>query len=283
MSYLLFSKVLGTFSDSLTFISKTKVHSRWFPYALAPTLHAARISAVYQHNARKAGYEKKLSWPTYLAGYLIMCWGGSVLSHLFLGLPSPTFYSIHLYINYIAPHLLFTLIFTLYPDLLNPRLLDTFLFPLDALLRTNTITATIGLLSNSGVNPVYASSPLAHMLLGAIASAGGGLSAATLKTWTPEWSLGTPPVLKEGAGIWGTVDVWGGALVALVYGIVTSHHAYSGFADTLGFAPGTIVFSPLGAKALGAVLLTVLFGLRVFFLHWIGQGTKSGPKKVKTR
>ena len=51
------------------------------------------------------------------------------------------------------------------------------------------------------------------MLLGAIASAGGGLSAGTLKTWTPEWSLGTPPVLKEGAGIWGTVDVWGGALV----------------------------------------------------------------------
>jgi len=132
-------------------------------------------------------------------------------------LPPPTFYSIDLYINYITPHLLFTLLFTLYPDVLNPRFLDTFLFPLDALLRTNTITATIGLLSNSGVNPVYASSPLAHMLLGAIASAGGGLSAATLKTWTPEWSLGTPPVLKEGAGIWGTVDVWGGALVGKLW------------------------------------------------------------------
>jgi len=81
MSHLLFAKVLRTFSDSLTFISKTKVHSRWFPYALAPTLHAARISAVYQHNARKAGYEKKLSWPTYLAGYLIMVSFCALYSH----------------------------------------------------------------------------------------------------------------------------------------------------------------------------------------------------------
>ena len=139
------------------------------------------------------------------------------------------------------------------------------------------------------------------MLLGAIASAGGGLSAATLKTWTPEWSFGTPPVLRQGADIWGTLDVWAGALVgespsspcaracersaALIYGIATSHHAYSGFVDTLGFAPGTVVLSPLGGKALGAVVLTVLFGLRVFFVHWVGPSTKSrsGTKKVKTR
>lgn len=128
-------------------------------------------------------------------------------------MPPPTFYSADIYINYLTPHLLLTALFSIYPDLLNPRLLDTFLFPLDAIVRTNAITGTIGLLTNPGVNPVYASSPLAHMLLGATASAGGGLSAATLKTWTPEWSFGTPPILRQGADIWGTLDVWAGALV----------------------------------------------------------------------
>lgn len=66
------AKLLRVFSDALTFVSKTKVHDRWFPYTLAPTLHATRISIAYQHNARKAGFGKTLSWPTYLAGYLIM-------------------------------------------------------------------------------------------------------------------------------------------------------------------------------------------------------------------
>lgn len=72
-------------------------------------------------------------------------------------------------------------------------------------------------------------------------------------------------------------------LTALIYGIATSHHAYSGFVDTLGFAPGTVVLSPLGGKALGAVVLTVLFGLRVFYVHWVGNKSGSGTKKVKTR
>lgn len=75
-------------------------------------------------------------------------------------------------------------------------------------------------------------------------------------------------------------------LTALIYGMATSHHAYSGFVDTLGFAPGTVVLSPMGGKALGAVVLTVLFGLRVFYVHWVRpSSTKSGSgtKKVKTR
>ena len=69
---------------------------------------------------------------------------------------------------------------------------------------------------------------------------------------------------------------------ALIYGIATSHHAYSGVIDTLGVAPGTVVLSPLGGKALGAVVLTVLFGLRVFYVHWVGSSAKGGSG-VKTR
>jgi len=205
-----------------------------------------------------------------------------VLSHLLVGVPPPAFYSIDTVINYLSAHLLSTAIFSTYPDLLNPRLLDTFLFPLDALLRTVAITAAVDLLRRPGVNPLYVNSPLTHMFLGSIASAGGGLSAATLKTWTPEWTLTTLPILKEGAGLWGTLDVWGAALVAAIYGITTSHPAFSGFTNALGYAPGTIVLSPLGAKALGAIVLTVLFALRVYFTHWAGaseRGVRSGSTR----
>ena len=70
-----------------------------------------------------------------------------------------------------------------------------------------------------------------------------------------------------------------------MYGIATSHPAFLGFTNALGYAPGTIVLSPLGAKALGAAVLTVLFALRVYFTHWAranGGGVKGGSsRKVK--
>lgn len=98
-------------------------------------------------------------------------------------------------------------------QLLHPRTLDTILFPLDAVLRTNSVVWTLSLLTAPSVHPQYVNSPLTHLILGALASAGGGLSAATLSTWTPNWSFRTPPVLQRGAGAFGTLDVWGGALV----------------------------------------------------------------------
>ena len=66
------AKVLRIYADSLLFISTSKVHQTLFPYVLTPTLHALRISMIYQLNARKAGHGKSLTWATYLAGYLVM-------------------------------------------------------------------------------------------------------------------------------------------------------------------------------------------------------------------
>lgn len=51
------------------------------------------------------------------------------------------------------------------------------------------------------------------MLIGAIVSAGGGLSAGTVSAWSANWVFSTPPVLRAGAGWAGTLDIWGGALV----------------------------------------------------------------------
>ena len=55
------------------------------------------------------------------------------------------------------------------------------------------------------------------MIIGALASAGGGMTAGTLGTWKNQWGFSTPPVLRAGVGIWGSLDVWGGSLVGMIY------------------------------------------------------------------
>ena len=51
------------------------------------------------------------------------------------------------------------------------------------------------------------------MLLGAIVSVGGGFLASTFGTWNADWTFSTPPILRAGAGWFGTLDLWSGALV----------------------------------------------------------------------
>ncbi|KAF9474648.1 hypothetical protein BDN70DRAFT_884577 [Pholiota conissans] len=290
-------------ADALVYINTSKVHPFWFPFPWAPTLHAARVSMIFHTNARRS--PAQLSWGTHIIGYLIMCWGGSLLSHFLLGLPPPMLYSFDPSITYISVHLFITSIFYLFPDLLYAPVMDTILWPLDALLRTNAVTATLGLLYLPGVHAEYQNSPLTHMIIGAIASAGGGLSAATLGSWTPNWSLSTPPVLRPGAGWSGTLDVWGGALVALIYSSTTGHPAFSSLRRyvtlilsspylSMAWKPhADSDFPPLStlqAKSLATAVLGIFFAARVVNTHWLipvnvvvpstsGSGVKKSSKK----
>lgn len=185
-----------------------------------------------------------------------------IISHTLLSMPPPVLYSFHPYINYISTHLFLTAVFTLFPDLLTSPLLETALVPIDALLRANAVTSTVSILhdpSNSDVNPKLLLSPLFHAILGAVASAGGGVTAATLKTWTPEWSLGTPVFLRSGAGLIGSLDVWGGSLVAVIFSTMTLHPAFEDMYLKPSFA-----LSTLGAKAVTGYVFTVLFGYRLW-------------------
>lgn len=102
---------------------------------------------------------------------------------------------------------------------------------MDALLRTNAVTSTLGLLYAPNVHPEYVSSPVTHMLLGAIVSAGGGFLVSTLGAWNADWAFSTPPVLRSGAGWLGTLDVWGGALVGQ-YSVSTWHTNMNSFLNS---------------------------------------------------
>lgn len=282
--------ILGPFVNILKYITTTKVHPA-FPYLIGPTLHAARISIVYQANARKS---PPLTWGTYIVGYLIMCWGGGLLTNFMLGLPPPMLYSFGPWINYLTVHFVLTALFSFFPSFLHLSTLDTVFFPLDALVRTTAIIGSVSLLSPSSasakqISPLYVNSPLTHMIIGALASAGGGLSAGTLGTWTNQWNFSTPPVLRAGVGLWGSLDVWGGSLVAIVYGVATNHPAFRNFIPMLLRTPilsqmiqlayffsdpsvdGLVPLKPAEARALGGFVLTLLFGLRVYTVHWVGS------------
>ncbi|KAJ3501576.1 hypothetical protein NLJ89_g9276 [Agrocybe chaxingu] len=280
-------------AEGFVYINTTKVHPVWFPYPLAPTLHAARISIIYQSNIRRSSSQQ--SWGTYLIGYLIMCWGGGILSHFLLGLPPPMLYSFHPAINYITVHLAVTLLFKILPDLLYPPILDTVLWPLDALLRTNAVTSTLGLLYAPSVHPEYQNSALTHMIVGGIVSAGGGVAVGTLGAFSTSWSFTTPPILRAGAGWAGTLDVWGGALVALIYSSTTNHPAFaslktyttlllsSPFLSATRKPHADADFPPLStleAKSLAYVVLAALFAARVAQTHWLDS--TPAPKAANT-
>lgn len=167
------------------------------------------------------------------------------------------------------------------------------LFPLDALVRTPAVVGAVSLLAipsssiPASVHPILVKSPLTHMIIGGIASSGGGLTAATLSTWTPSWSFSTPLLFRAETGIWGSLDTWAGSLVAAVYGFVTGHEAFSGVADALETAglisAEGIKMDALQAQALVTAILTVLFGVRAWKVHWATDAVPSDEKDEKSK
>ncbi|KAJ7462197.1 hypothetical protein B0H11DRAFT_2175339 [Mycena galericulata] len=236
----------------------TPVHSTLFPYVWGTTLHAARISIVY--NARATN--NNLSWGAHMFGFLFMCWGGSIASHLLLSLPPPQLYASGPWINYSAVHILFTVLFHYFP-IPDAFVTNAVLFPLDGLLRANSVLHTLSLLSVPTVSPLLVISPVFHFILGAAASSGGGLLGGTLSLWTPNWQFSTPPPLRTGVwGLWSTLDIWAGGIVACTYSTLTAHPAFLPLRTSL-FSGEAQPFSVLDARAASATLMVFLFGLRV--------------------
>ncbi|KAF7321355.1 hypothetical protein MKEN_00655700 [Mycena kentingensis (nom. inval.)] len=270
----MFTEVLTT---SLQLLG-TPVSPSVIPFGWGTTLHAARISLVF--NTLKHSSKSNLSFGANLIGYLLMCWGGSIGTHVLLGLPPPQLYAIGPWMNYSTVHILLTSLFNYIP-VPNPTTTNLVLFPLDGLLRANSVLVTLSMLKLPSVNPLLAASPLFHFILGAVASAGGGLLGTTLSVWTESWQLSTPPPLRAGVwGLWSTLDIWAGGVVAVVYGILTAHPA---FPSLLGEEPASIS----AARASSAALMIAFFALRVFVTPLTSPRpppvAKKSGKKEKTQ
>ncbi|CAK5281496.1 unnamed protein product [Mycena citricolor] len=186
----------------------------------------------------------------------LFCWGGSIASHVLLSLPPPQLYMLGPWINYSAVHLCLTFIFQYIP-VPDPAQTNLLLFPLDGLLRANSVLQTLSLLSRPGVSPLLVQSPLFHFILGMTASAGGGLLGGTLSLTSETWTFSTPPPLRTGVfGLWSTHDMWAGGIVAVIYGSLTSHPA---FANVL-----SVTLSTSSARASSVAVMIAFFGARAF-------------------
>ncbi|KIY73095.1 hypothetical protein CYLTODRAFT_271379 [Cylindrobasidium torrendii FP15055 ss-10] len=276
-------------------------------------------------NEKKAGEKGEwggetrgeMNWATYLAGYLVMAWGGTLLSHTLLSLHAPPLLSLAPWINYLSVHIFLTLLFeyTGLPSLpkgmggiggiglgaLGGMGLDAALIPLDALLRGNAVVGTVALLHSNALAASSSSSaassaasastaaaaslaaasfsPVFHAILGASASAGGGVLATSLRTYTPHWGLHTPTFLV-GAGASRSVlisaaDVWAGALVGVLAGVMNGRvdfgdgvlaQAVNGVISSFGGQgkEGGVV---IGAKAAATYVYAGVFAWKVWMLQ----------------
>ncbi|KAJ6593816.1 hypothetical protein B0H19DRAFT_1092110 [Mycena capillaripes] len=262
----------------------TPVHRALFPYPWGSTLHASRISLAFHTNVHLTS--SRLSWGAHMVGFLLMCWGGSFATHFLLSLPPTQLYAPGPWINYSAVHLLFTVLFHYLP-IPDPSLSNAFLFPLDALLRANSITHAISLLALPSVDPLLVASPLFHFILGAAASAAGGLVGGTFSLWTPNWHLSTPPPLRTGVwGVWSTLEIWAGGIVASTYSVLTAHPAFLPFRAYI-ISQDAKPLPPLDAKAVAAGVMISLYALRVAALTMSPRAAKPAAKhsgeKVKVQ
>jgi hypothetical protein len=198
-------------------------------------------------------------------------------------LPPPQLLSISPWINYLGVHVLFGYVVDMMP---SPKAMDIALPLLDAIFRTGSICGAVNLAS-AHPNPAIASSLFFQLLVGAVASSGGGATAATFGVWNSEWAFRTPPILR--GGIADTLDIWSGSLAAAVYGCLMGYHpAYEPYTRWLSgmgdkYVAGTPLMSHLEARSAATVVLTALFAFRVYKVHYVASSAMQAPPPPLTK
>lgn len=160
----------------------------------------------------------------------------------------------------------------------SPKLLDTSLPLIDAIARS---AAIVGAVENCRNHPLPAvkQSLFAQLFLGAVASAGGGVTAGTLGVWEHDWRFRRPSFLN--GGVIATLDLWGGSLAAFIYGFLQlSHPWYGEVYEAYGFKP-IAPLTPLGARSVSVIVLTGLYVTRVVSTHYSGSASKPAPPSKK--
>ncbi|KAI8452366.1 hypothetical protein BY996DRAFT_6431870 [Phakopsora pachyrhizi] len=245
---------LRRISNFLEFISKP-IHESMVPIPIIPIIHAARISAIYRSLRNTAG--GKTSFTADLAGFLLMSWGGSIVSCILLGLPMPQLLSFTPILVYSSIHLAMPS----FKHLPTAKTLDTILPLLDALIKTSTVAAGVDMCRNHEKR-IVAESLSIQLFIGAISASGGGILSQTMSVWEPSWRLCRPHFLQEGSILAGT-DVWSGALTAGIYGYLTSSHPFY----TRSKPDSSSAYSDLEAKTLAACFLTLILLWKAYKTH----------------
>lgn len=191
-----------------------------------------------------------------------------MLANFLMFQPPPQLLSVQPWINYLGVHIFFGYIVDFAP---SAKVIDTALPLLDAILRTGAICGSVSM-ARAHPNPAIASSLFFQLFIGAVASAGGGVSASTLGVWNAEWTLRVPPFLR--GGFIDTLDIWSGSLIAAVYGCLLGLHPeyepYTRWLSGMGekYVPGSSLMSPLEARTVCTVALSAIYAFRVYNIHY---------------
>jgi len=254
-------------ADATQWLSSTTVHPVYFPYPLTLVLHAVRISHAYSTKVKASGH--KLPPMQHLAGFLTMAWGGALWVNALLCQPPPQLYSTTPWVIYCTTHIALNTVFS-FASWPAGKLVDSAFPAIDAICRSAAIIGAMGAVKAHS-NPNLANSLLAQIIIGAVSSVGGGAAAGFFGVWDNEWSLKTPGFLK--GGVIATMDVWAGAVAAFIYGVATqSHPAYEPVNEFLVGKPKAWM-TPLGARSIVVVFLTVMYVIRVASMHYLPKKT----------
>ncbi|CAD6890180.1 unnamed protein product [Tilletia controversa] len=266
-----------------------QAHPTYFPFPWMFVLHAVRCSFAWRgiikgNTARlraKGVKVQGLTWAADCAGFLLMSWGGGILSHLLTGRLPPQFLHPGAALTYLPLHLLISLFLSL-PSLsaLHPsaQLLDILSPYIDGATRAGAVALGVQLASSA-----HPESLMLQVVLGTLTACGGGQSCGTLGAWEPNgWVLGTPPALRARSWMEG-VDVWAPFLAVLGYVVLGGTHedvlpltrplvallARFGLVS-LGKGEGITqlaVLDPTAARALATLIITAAFVWRATVLH----------------
>lgn len=217
--------------------------------------------------------------------------GGSSLVAMLINQPNPLLVSPYLLPLYSAifaiTHLSSVTTFLLASPLTRLPL-DLGLSFIDAITRTLSIVSLLHVLASHPSVPL-STSPLAHLILSALAAAGGGILASVLGVSEPGgWTLKTPAILSEEASFLSTLDLSSAGVIAVVYSLLTDLPAFRPLRTSLlaivlqnrsrlkllgsdflvrACTTAQAIKTPLEARTICTLLLAIILTARVVILY----------------
>ncbi|GMK56498.1 hypothetical protein CspeluHIS016_0303380 [Cutaneotrichosporon spelunceum] len=260
--------------DLIENLTGRTVHSAYFPFVRFSVLHAARVTIAW---VAMTNGRKQVGLFADLFGFL---GGGSTLVSLLSGSPpawllSPAPWLVYVAIYLIAVPTKLASVVSQAPSLPLGLVLSF----IDGMARGVTVASMPSLTESS---PKTAGSWLAPIVLGVIATCGGGWIAQTLGLARESWTIGRPSVL--GGGVWDTLDVWAAVIAGVVYSALVGNYPALRklrplVVETL---PSDLEITPGVARAVAVLVFTSLFAARTI-ATCLRPATKEAEKRIQAK
>ncbi|CAO1616875.1 unnamed protein product [Sympodiomycopsis kandeliae] len=268
------------------------------PLPMLVVVHAARVSLAYRSiksvvqtkNDIISGKDQKSSkdsWGYDLAGFLIMGWGGSILSAFLLNTTPVQFLSPLPLLTFALVHIYLGILLKVLPLSSSNSLLwlDTLLPIMDGATRTGAIISSVTLTRKT----LHGDNFFFTLLIGTISACGGGQLASTLSVFNSQkdgWKFSTPAFVNSKNFLQG-IDVYAALAGTLTWTVLTaSSSEYQKdslvlLAKRYGLDMASVPrVSTEEAQAITTVVIAAFFAYKAVVTHWIVKSPKSQGKRL---